>query len=230
MKKKRLFRAADTGDSDEINRLIRKGVKVNTKSLLDGLTPLHIAARHGGVETARILMENGADVNAVEKASETPLHWAAERGHEKTVSLLLEKGASPEAKGGAYGETPLHSAAWGGHSKTARVLLDYGAGVNMKTWNDETPLHWACAGKGDKRTIKLLIENGASYDQATVERGETPLHTAARFDRFEAAEILTENGADTSLRDKDGCTPLEAAEKSGSKRTAAVLKRRSTPR
>lgn len=226
MKKKRLFRAADTGDSDGIKLLIQKGVKVNAKSFIDSLTPLHIAARRGGVETARILIENGADVNAIEKASETPLHWAAERGHEKTAKLLLEKGASPEAKGGAYGESPLHSAAWGGHFEAARALLDNGASVNVKTWHGETPLHWACAGKGDRRTLKLLIEKGASLAPATVERGETPLHTAARFDRPEAAEILIENGADMKLKDKDGRTSLGAAEKSGSRRTAAVLIRK----
>ncbi len=225
MKKKRLYRATNEGNADEIRLLIKKGVRVNTKSFLDGVTPLHIAARRGGIEVAELLMQSGADVNAAEKSSESPLHWGAERGHAGVVKTLLDNGADPDARAGAYGESPLHRAAWAGHSETARVLLDSGAGVNMKNWNGETPLHWACMGKGHARTVKLLIEKGAGISARTAELAETPLHLASRFDRFHAAEVLVKKGADITAEDKDGKTPPGTAKKYGSERTAAFLAR-----
>jgi ankyrin repeat protein len=72
----------------------------------DGLTPLHVAATLGAEEFIKALLENGADVNAVDNENNTPLHisiyWAAmhARGyaHEKEIELLLEAGADINIK------------------------------------------------------------------------------------------------------------------------------------
>ena len=42
-------------------------------------TALHYAAWHGHVDVAKVLIQNGADVNAVDKNKSTALHWAAEK-------------------------------------------------------------------------------------------------------------------------------------------------------
>jgi len=61
-------------------------------------TPLHLAALHGHLEVARVLLVKGADPNAIDECGLTPLHWAASHGHDAVVSSLLSHGAQVDAK------------------------------------------------------------------------------------------------------------------------------------
>lgn len=223
---KHLHRAAAAGNLETIISLVEGGTDVNAPSFLDGVTALHLSARHGAFKASEFLILSGADVNAREKASETPLHWAAARGHADVARLLLQSGASPGSRAGAFGETPLHEAAWGGHCAAAAVLLENGASAGMKDWSGRTPLHWACSGKGHPGTVKLLLKKDGGPDASGGTLEETPLHSAARTDNHRAAGILLAAGADPGARDKDGRTPLETAVKFGSSMTAAVLRKK----
>jgi uncharacterized protein len=60
--------------------------------------PLHLAARHGLIDDMRILLREGADVDARGDLGLTPLHNAAMKGHIAAVQLLLEHGADVDAK------------------------------------------------------------------------------------------------------------------------------------
>ncbi|OHT12473.1 hypothetical protein TRFO_17616 [Tritrichomonas foetus] len=57
------------------------------------LTPLHVAAKNGFADVAKLLIDNGADVNATDNQKQTPLHSAAEDGQDEMCELLLENGA-----------------------------------------------------------------------------------------------------------------------------------------
>ena len=59
----------------------------------DGWTPLHMAARNGSVEIARMLIGAKANLNVQGKWNRTPLHWAADGGHEEIVRMLIDAGA-----------------------------------------------------------------------------------------------------------------------------------------
>lgn len=78
----------------------------------NGWTPLHMAAAHGQVEKARLLIDAGADVNRRKEidASETPLMEAAFTGQPSTVLLLLEHGADPFMRDTINSRTPLEIA------------------------------------------------------------------------------------------------------------------------
>ena len=54
----------------------------------------------------KLLLEQGAEVDAKDSSGWTPLSWAAEKGREAVVKLLLEQGAEADAKD-TYGQTPL---------------------------------------------------------------------------------------------------------------------------
>ena len=71
-----------------------------------GSTPLLFAARSGDAESARLLIEAGADVNDALPNGMTALVEAAHSGHQALGMLLLEKGADPNAGG-----SRLHRAA-----------------------------------------------------------------------------------------------------------------------
>ncbi|KAL3862043.1 hypothetical protein ACJMK2_008040 [Sinanodonta woodiana] len=55
-----------------------------------GRTALHVAACHGNEHVVRLLLENGADINARDKNDNTPLHWC---GHSECISILAKYGA-----------------------------------------------------------------------------------------------------------------------------------------
>ena len=75
-------------------------------------TLLHHMAAEGELGKARLLLDHGADIDAIdEEYRSTPLGVAARRGQDAAVTLLLERGADPVAAG-ARGRHP-----WRGRSR-----------------------------------------------------------------------------------------------------------------
>jgi uncharacterized protein len=84
--------------------------------------PLHACiALSEDVETARILIDQGADLNAVQAGGYTPLHQAAAAGRREFVLLLLEAGADPD-KLCDQGKTPADYARERGHTEITALL------------------------------------------------------------------------------------------------------------
>lgn len=86
-----IWSAAAGGDISAIKRHLSIGTDLNAAEP-SGNTPLHMSVLFGQMETARLLVENGADINAMSNDG-SPLHLAAFLGHTELVKLLLEKGA-----------------------------------------------------------------------------------------------------------------------------------------
>ncbi len=97
-----------------------------TRSLKNVASPLYYTALAGLVESARLLLEKGADVNAHDGYRGNALQAASEMGHEAVVRLLLEKGADVNAQGGYHGNA-LQAASEMGHEAVVRLLLERGA-------------------------------------------------------------------------------------------------------
>lgn len=145
-----------------------------------GSLPLHAAVWAGHAPACKLLLENGARVNAREKQGDaslggTELHELGWTGDPAAVaSLLIERGADIQARDNLQ-RTPLHCAAQ--HSAPAAcVLIKKGADVRAVDRDGCTPLHFAADGcKAD--VVKMLVECGADVN-ATDQNGKTPLEYA----------------------------------------------------
>jgi ankyrin repeat protein len=90
-------------------------------------TLLHDMAFTGDVRKASLLLDHGADINAIDdEYQSTPLGYAAHFGRREVVALLLERGADPN-KSGAPWATPLAWALKKGHAEIESDLCQAGA-------------------------------------------------------------------------------------------------------
>ena len=119
-------------------------------------TLLIYAIRGEHEDAAKLLIERGADVNAMATLG-TPLHSAASGGLALIAGMLLERGANPDARWKEM--TALHIAARDGNMDVGPVLLDHGADINAVTALEEPALHLALL-NGHSDVADLLLERG----------------------------------------------------------------------
>ena len=168
------------GDAAKVRMLLAKGAKVNVRSKL-GRTPLEIAAAwDGSIEATRLMIEKGADVNAVDEGGGTILEQASLTNNVEVARLLIAKGAKVNTVD-MGGFTPLHAAAGNGNTNAplVKLLLEHGAKVN--------------AVSGD--TIEVVRNGPLALGHLT------PLHTAAQNGSLEVVEALVRAGADVNAKD-----------------------------
>ncbi len=92
----------------------------NVRSPLSGETPLHIVAVWGDVESAKVLLDAGADIDVLGEDDHTPLHEAIGQGHIEMVRLLISRGADLRRRcsfGDAFELAAL------GHDENIKILL-----------------------------------------------------------------------------------------------------------
>jgi ankyrin repeat protein len=201
--------AAYTGNTELLRHIIDEGAEVDIGPDRYGNTPLAAACFRCQTETARLLIEHGAELNPTGESMHIPLALAAMRDCEETLKLLLEKGADPDGSSVNPG-LPIISAAIQGRTNIVRTLLDSGANVSCRDEFGSTPLTGA-AHSGDPEIVSLLLDKGAD-PRATNELGWTPLIIAASKGHTEAARILADRGSDLDAAETSyGWTPLHIA-------------------
>ncbi|CAB3249987.1 unnamed protein product [Arctia plantaginis] len=115
------------GDHQRVGDLIIKAR--NAKELVNtpdnaGYTPLHYAARKGYTDICKLLLQNGAQIDAQTKSGQaSPLHKAAVAGKIETIQFLIQSGAQIN-KQDADGQTILHKAAINKHLDLFNYLLE----------------------------------------------------------------------------------------------------------
>ena len=103
-----LWQAAKRGDVAALERFAAQGASLDAPEPGSSTTPLAWAALHGHVGAAAWLLDNGAEVNALNADGSTALHSAAFMGRAEIVRLMLERGADPFARH-PNGALPIHS-------------------------------------------------------------------------------------------------------------------------
>jgi ankyrin repeat protein len=226
-----LYLAIDNGFVSLARRLLNGGADSNL-ARENGETPLMAAARRGQVETVRALLRHGADVSArTRKFGQTALMWAA--GYPEIVRLLLDHRADAQAittswdvrytiyapttvtlgktgipwnTDGEYtskkgGQNALFFAVQKHDIASARMLLEAGIDVNQAAADGTTPLlaalyHW------DPPNTVFIPGKGAPAPAGSSQSMHSDLTMA---------EFLLDRGANVTVSDTAGYTPLHAA-------------------
>lgn len=237
--KKSLLVCAIEADAREMTEfLIAKGAKVDNA--------LHEVKT---VEDAKYLIAKGADVNHKNKYGWTPLHYAVTFYRKEIAELLLSHQADINAKN-QDGDTALHLITQDIKSSQKHFSTNYIAReVNHKNFNintqfsilklifdnnakiDETnndgytALHFAAL-QSHPNVIEFLLHKGADINKQAASNGRTPLMLAAEKNgSLPVIELLIDNGADVTIRDKEGFQAHRIAINNGNREVGSRLVR-----
>jgi ankyrin repeat protein len=187
-----------------------------------GNTLLHHAALYGHCGIVRLLLERGADVNALRFRNTSSLQLAARNGHIDVVRLLLEKGADVNILG-LDARTALHDALEHGHVKVADLLLDATVSANVGQVDDlgKTALHSAVL-KGYVDIVSRLLVAGSDVNILD-KKQRAALHYATKKGHTEIVDMLLKAGANIHAIDVNGQTALHHAAINGHEAVVGVL-------
>ena len=188
---------------------------------------LHAAAWRGNVSQIRELAEAGADPNAVDRHGRTPLHVAAFASHDDAVRALVQAGADPNLLENARYDI-ITIAAVADDVDMVRLAIELGGNAgNITSIYDGTALI-AAAHLGHAEVVRVLAEAGAPLDHVN-NLGWTALMEAVVLGdggkrHTETVDVLVRAGADKSIPDRQGRTPLDHARERGFSGIIALLR------
>ena len=157
-----VYEAAALGNLPRLRTLLDQDKSLAKAYSADGFTALALAAYLGQNETTSLLIEKGADPNAVARNQTgfTPLTGAVSQNHNEVARLLVENGANVNhSYEGAF--TPIMHAAHAGNLELVKLLLDNGADPNAKNGEGKTSLTFASE-KNHEKVVALLQSHGAA--------------------------------------------------------------------
>ncbi|KAH0629169.1 hypothetical protein JD844_011037 [Phrynosoma platyrhinos] len=223
--------AARYGHELLISTLMTNGADTARRGIHD-MFPLHLAVLFGFSDCCRKLLSSGQlysivsslsnehvlsagfDINTPDNLGRTCLHAAASGGNVECLNLLLSSGADLRRRD-KFGRTPLHYAAANGSYQCTVTLVTAGASINEADCKGCTPLHYAAASDTYRRAE---THSGNSHDT-----DEEPLKESRLKEAIFCLEFLLDNGADPSLRDKQGYTAVHYAAAYGNRQNLELL-------
>lgn len=180
------------------------------------------AAIQSDLATVEKLVSQGANINYKDKWGNTAIFSAAWNGDIKALELFCSLGANTD-----LGEANLLcNAAFNGQVESVKWLIQKGEDPNYTLKEaGENALHYTISqtSKMHERTeiVRILVESGTEVNKKTIPgkvtlcfmrdafvKGEAPLHRAAAYGDETMIKILLEAGADPSMKDANGDTPI----------------------
>lgn len=158
-----------------------------------GRTAVMAATYNNQVEMVRNLIEKGADINIRDKNLNNVLLYAGAEGINEVVKLAIEAEADPSLTN-RFGGTALIPASERGHVDVVKELLT-NSDIDVNHIND---LHWTALLEA------IILGDGGKKHQKIV-------------------QLLVDHGADVSIADKDGITPLKHAQNRGFREIEEIL-------
>ena len=169
------------------------------------------AVQYGAIDRVRELVEEGCDVNEMDKENVSLLHWASINNRIDIIRYFVEKGAVVDKFGGDLNSTPLHWATRQGHLSTVVLLMSLGADPTLQDGEGCRCIHLA-AQFGHTSIVAYLIAKGNDVDMID-KNGMTALMFAAhRVFGYDPTRMLLTFGASVNKRENQfGNTALHYA-------------------
>ena len=186
-----LYRAVHIEDLDQIQRNLYWAAADVNQPGPDGQTALHVAAQKGSLVIVKMLLDQGADTEVLNKQGHTPLASALFARNPLVADYLLKRQASldPDA---LLREAVLLG---GADRDVVDFLVKQGASLDSPDAEGNTPLHLAIL-KGRRVVAKYLIQKGANIDSID-QSGRTPLELAIELGEDDIKQMLLKYGAVT---------------------------------
>jgi uncharacterized protein len=185
------FEAAATNNLALLSQKIAAGTPVDGKNP-EGRTALLIATHANAIEAAKLLIDAGADVNAMDNIQDSPFLYAGAEGKLEILKMTVQAGADLDSTN-RYGGTALVPAAHHGHVDVVAYLLT--TRINKDHINK---LGWTALLEA------VILGDGSDTYQQIV-------------------RLLVDAGADISIADRDGVTPLQHARNRGQSEIVHIL-------
>ena len=177
-------------------------------------TPLAFAIAGGNLYDAQLLYDKGAELLPYGVQF---LFKAARIDRLDIVAWLIDQGVQA---------TDADATLWMSTNNLTILekFIDIGLTANQKRYSNLTPLHYVCRGDKGEHTekLELLLQIGAIVN-AIGPKGRTAAHYAVLGGFADSVRLLIDSGADLSIRDEDGCTALDLAQKMGINTVIDVL-------
>lgn len=195
-------------------------------SQVEAYAGLHRAAHDGDVEAIRALVTEGADLDARDGSGRTPAHVAAFASTDEVLRALGEAGADMNAlEDRAYDVVTI--AAVADDPELMSLAIELGNRADLVTSPYDGTALIAAAHLGHAEVVRRLIAAGAPLDHVN-NLGWTALIEAVILGdggraHIETVRALVDAGADASIGDRDGTTPLQHARRRGYSEIAAII-------
>ena len=189
-------------------------------------TGVHAAAHKGDISDIKRLISSGIDLERIDGRGRTALHIAAFASHDKAVTLLADAGLDPNRMENDKYDIITIAAVANDADMVRTATKAGGSARNITSIYDGTALI-AAAHLGNWESVQVLIAAGAPLDHVN-NLGWTALIEAVVLGdggprHVKTAKLLVEAGADRSITDRDGNTPLALAKERGYKAMISVL-------
>ncbi|XP_060075330.1 ankyrin repeat domain-containing protein 27-like [Ylistrum balloti] len=212
----KFFQYVQFGDEIAVTQMLRRPHDCQDQVSLKLCHPLCSCEK-----CAKLTAQHRTDVNLVtaytrDDRGYTALHIAALNGQAHLIDVLIKHGAVVNASD-YLSYTPLHLACQKGHQNIILLLVHFNADCTQTDGEGNTPLH-LCVDNGHEDCVKAMVFLEQAKTKLDVNsqnvRGDTALHLAAKWGYENIVNILLENDAQPSLRNRKKQTPFNIAQSS----------------
>ena len=215
----KLLESLSQNSAKIMQMIIDKVDKKLINDSLEGKTPLIIAVGNSYIDTAKILIENGANINAVDIEGWSALSYAINNGDIEIAKLLLTNKAKIKDELLIAIKSPIVES----RINMMKLLIDNKANINDTDENGFTPLNITIE-SGDMELTKFLITNGANVN-SLMQDGVSLIGYAIAQNNMDLLQMLIENGANVNNTNGDSWadTPLKTASRLGLDNVVRIL-------
>lgn len=211
--------AALKGNAEVVALLIKHGAQVNVlnENVSGPRSSLQLAIQSCSIESAELLLKNGASVATLENG-QTALSQAAHSGNVGLYNVVKKHQGSSKNNSN---KPLLMQAVMEHQSQMVKTLLEDGAIVESSESGNSSPLHLA-AERGYLDILELLIRSSKKINFLT-STSETALHHATKANQMSSVEMLLKSKADPNISSSSQSTCLHEASKRGFTDIAKLL-------